>query len=104
MEALHVFKGKLLKHPWRTSLFVLAVVCLLVGASLPIPSATACHSSSLLVLKGEHQPLWNPSWPSFVFYGEIKGPICGGGDEGVTGGQEEEEDRREGASPERPGD
>ena len=70
-------------------MFVLAVVCLLIRSSLFLPSATTCiiiPFSPAGGIKGRDQLFEILQWALLVFYGEIKGPICGGIDEGVTGG------------------
>lgn len=84
---------KPLKHQWRKSLFALAVVCLLLNPSFFPPLATACiitPFSSTFGIKGRNQPFGILQWESLVFCGEIKGPICGGGDEGLTGGGQQD--------------
>ena len=76
-------------------MFVLAVVCLLIGSSRFPPSATTCiiipFGLAAGINRGKAGLFGILQWPLLVFCGEIKGPICGGGDEGVTGGQGEEE-------------
>lgn len=69
---------------------MLAVVVLFLRASLSPPLATTCiiiPPCPCAGVKGVNQPFGIFQWPLLVFCGEIKGPICGGGDERVTGGQ-----------------
>lgn len=63
------------------------------GPPFPLPwppLASLYHSAQWLVLEGETSPFGILQWALLVFCGEIKGPICGGGDEGVTGVEEED--------------
>lgn len=77
-------------------MFTLAFVCALLRSSFSLPQpplASFYHSASLLVLRGEFFGILQ--WALLVFCGEIKGPICVGGDEGVSGGEEEKEEGKE---------